>query len=101
MLTLCPLSATNFQPNANDNELPPYDSTQIVQEIMNLRARLRSDSDSDEPRVHVQRPLVSEFADTLQQYIERTSSTLVVPGNTNGGSRCVISHLIHLQYTCV
>lgn len=69
------------QPETNGQDLPAYQSSQIQQEIAGLRARLSQDRDSDDLRIHTQRPVIREFIDALQQHVEMTESLLGQPPN--------------------
>ncbi|KAF4459046.1 ribosome assembly 4 [Fusarium albosuccineum] len=73
------LLAINSQPNDGERELPGYNSSQILQEALNLRSRLREDSDSEDFRVQSQRPILSEYVEAIQEFIERTSTASADP----------------------
>ncbi|KAH7323023.1 hypothetical protein B0I35DRAFT_476919 [Stachybotrys elegans] len=62
---------------SNHPELPPYQSSQIFQEVVNLRARIGNAD--DDPLAGRQRPALAEFLDTVRQYVESTSQNLAVP----------------------
>ena len=88
---LCKLtvnSAVNFQPAAGEAELPPYNSSQILQEAFNLRVRLNEDAESDDFRVQTQQPVLVAFVEALQEYMEQTSTSLFVPET---GGRAVVN----------
>ncbi|KAJ4324072.1 hypothetical protein N0V84_004038 [Fusarium piperis] len=68
------LLAINTEPHDGRRELPGYSSSQILQEAVSLRSRVEEDSDSEDFRVQSQRPVLSEFADAIQEYIEQTST---------------------------
>ncbi|KAH7013131.1 Quino protein amine dehydrogenase [Ilyonectria destructans] len=72
------LFAINFQPSGQ-TELPPYNSSQILQEAFNLRVRLNEDSENDDLRVQTHQPALIEFVEALQEYMEQTSTSLFVP----------------------
>lgn len=70
------LFAINHQPDA---ELPPYDSSQILQATYTLRDRLDHDSDNEDSRVQSQRTLLTEFVEALNEFIEQTSTSVIQP----------------------
>ncbi|KAK7418450.1 hypothetical protein QQX98_003942 [Neonectria punicea] len=90
------LFAVNFQPAAGQAELPPYNSSQILQEAFNLRVRLTEDAESDDVRVQTQQPVLEAFVKALQEYMEQTSTSLFVPetsGRVVGNAGTAVSSL--------
>ncbi|KAH7161724.1 Quino protein amine dehydrogenase [Dactylonectria macrodidyma] len=67
------LYTVNFQP-ASRSELPPYNSSQLLQEARDLRAKLDADAESDDARVQTHQPGLIEFVQALQEYMDQSGS---------------------------
>lgn len=84
-----PPSAEN--PQDVSSELPSYQSTQLLQDTVNLRLRTTNISPPAHSTFDSLKPAVVDFVDTLQAYIEESTGTLIVPpvgdGNISGNIR--------------
>ncbi|KAI9150213.1 ribosome assembly [Paramyrothecium foliicola] len=67
------------QPPPGSSDLPPYQVTQIIQMVVNIRARA-TDNNEQTPE-----PALLELLDSVQQFVEQTSSSLAVPAVTPNG----------------
>ncbi|EGX91111.1 Quinoprotein amine dehydrogenase [Cordyceps militaris CM01] len=73
---------------ASESELPAYESTQLLEDVLRLRLRL-SNSSSDEAESSTLLPAISEFLDQLQSQMGQSSTSLLVPAvaESNAESR--------------
>ncbi|KAM5356826.1 hypothetical protein ACJ41O_003472 [Fusarium nematophilum] len=91
------LLAINSQPTDGNQELPGYTSSQILQEALSLRARLREDSDSEDFRVQSQRPVLSEFVEAIQEFVDNISAPSSTPPAGQGERHNSVSTLPHVS----
>ncbi|KFA78264.1 hypothetical protein S40288_02658 [Stachybotrys chartarum IBT 40288] len=73
---LPPYPGSQLQPAPS--ELPPYQSSQVLQTIGNLRTRLNADIDGD-ARADRQRPALVDFLDNVRRFMEQSSPNLLAP----------------------
>lgn len=76
-----PLSTppSNDNPQDTPSELPSYQSTQLLQDTVNLRLRTTNISAPAHSTFDSLKPAVIDFVDTLQAYLEESTGTLIVP----------------------
>ncbi|ATY58547.1 Quino amine dehydrogenase [Cordyceps militaris] len=74
---------------ASESELPAYESTQLLEDVLRLRLRLSNLGSDEAPESSALLPAISEFLDQLQSQMGQSSTSLLVPAvaESNAESR--------------